>query len=100
MSKSILQVFDDQIKTITERRGDAYGHPVDDFAKVSLIKSAVASCPDPEVRHALEMIGVKMARLCQSPTHLDSLVDIAGYARTIAMIHAERVVRRGTPQDE
>jgi hypothetical protein len=41
------------------------------------------------------MIGVKMARLCTTPDHLDSLIDIAGYARTIAMIHDERDRRDG-----
>ena len=32
------------------------------------------------------MIAVKMSRLCNSPKHIDSIIDIAGYARTIAMI--------------
>jgi hypothetical protein len=34
----------------------------------------------------MEMIGVKMARLCNDPTKVDSVIDIAGYARTMAMI--------------
>jgi hypothetical protein len=39
-------------------------------------------------RHALEMICVKLVRLCQDPTpaNIDNVVDIAGYARTIAMV--------------
>lgn len=64
-----------------------YGHPLDDFARASLIKYAVSACSHNEVRHALEMIGVKMSRLCHGPPFsLDSAIDIAGYARCIAMI--------------
>lgn len=90
---SIAEQFDKALDVITDRRGGDYGHPLDDFAKVSAIKGAVASCPDPEVRHALEMIGVKLARLAETPDHLDSIIDIAGYARCIAMILDERAAR-------
>jgi hypothetical protein len=36
------------------------------------------------------MIADKMARLCHSPTHFDSWLDIAGYARTAVMMLDER----------
>ncbi len=85
--------FDASIKTITQERGADYGHPLDDFARAALISRAVQDCPDAEVRHALTMIGVKIARLCTTPNHLDSCVDIAGYARTIMMIADERKIR-------
>jgi hypothetical protein len=78
--------FDAGVKDITVDRGDTYGHPSDDFAIAYQIAYAVDSCPDPRVKHALRMIAVKMARLCTSPFHIDSLIDIAGYSRTIAMI--------------
>ena len=91
---SLTEQFDEAIKTITAERGLDYGHPLDDFGIASLIKCAVKSCPNTEVRHALEMIGVKMARLCTSPHHVDSVVDIAGYARTIVMILDEQKVRK------
>jgi hypothetical protein len=91
---STLKDFDETFETITQDRGVDYGHPLDDFAIAAAIKEAVASCPDKEVRHALEMIGVKMARLCKTPTHPDSVIDIAGYARTIPMIHDERARRK------
>ena len=85
--------FDAALQQVTQERGKDYGHPLDDFRRVSLIKWAVSECRDDEVRHALEMIGVKMARLVETPDHLDSVIDIAGYARTIAMIHDERADR-------
>lgn len=83
---SRVRVFDKVLLTLCDERGAQYGHPLDDFAIAQMIKDAVRSCPHPEVRHALEMIGVKMARLCSTPSHTDSVVDIAGYARTIVMI--------------
>ncbi len=80
------EAFDEAVKSITQVRGEDYGHPADDFAIAHQIAHAVNECPDPLVRNALRMIGVKMARLCHSPDHLDSIIDIAGYARTIVMI--------------
>jgi hypothetical protein len=36
------------------------------------------------------MIGVKMSRLCATPWHHDSLVDIPGYAECYDMIRERR----------
>lgn len=83
---SPLQEFDAAVARVTQDRGKVYGHPADDFARAAHLKSAVAACPDPRVRHALEMILVKIARLTTTPDHLDSWIDIAGYARTAVMI--------------
>ena len=77
--------FDAAIQTVTQDRGEVYGHPRVDFGRVAALKKVVAECRDPEIRHALEMICVKMARLIHSPYHVDSWVDIAGYARTAVM---------------
>lgn len=80
------QEFDAAIQRVTDQRGSVYGHPAVDFDRASRLKAVVAECKDPLIRHALEMICVKMARLIQTPNHLDSLIDIAGYARTAAMV--------------
>jgi hypothetical protein len=88
-----VEKFDAAMQKVTDDRGDVYGHPLDDFARVSKVKEAVATCQDDEVRHCLEMIGVKLARLTETPDHMDSVIDIGGYARCIAMILDERVVR-------
>ena len=81
-----LEIFDAAISNVTQERVEAYGHPADDFARVAALKDVLEACPDPLLRHAMEMIAVKLARLCHTPDHLDSWVDIAGYARTAAMI--------------
>jgi hypothetical protein len=81
-----VEQFDAAIQKVTQERGAVYGHPADDFAKVALMAEGIKDCPDPRVKHALLMILVKVARLAQTPTHVDSMIDIAGYARCIAMI--------------
>jgi hypothetical protein len=78
--------FNAAVERVTDERGETYGHPKHDFDRAARLKAVVAACPDPLVRHALEMICVKMARLIQSPDHLDSWIDIAGYARCGVMI--------------
>jgi len=43
----------------------------------------------------LGLIWLKMCRLIETPDHKDTIDDIAGYAETIHMIHAERKKRGG-----
>ena len=82
---SLTDQFDQAIAKVTGNRGAVYGHPSIDFDRANRLKAVVAECKDPLIRHALEMIAVKMSRLIQTPDHLDSLIDIAGYARTAVM---------------
>jgi hypothetical protein len=89
--------FDRQIRLVTRDRGKVYGNPLDHFATIDTMKKAMSSCPHNGVRHALEMMACKMARLCETPDHFDSALDIAGYARVICMINDEEEKRDGTP---
>lgn len=82
---TLLDKFDAEIATITQRRGDIYGHPADDFAVAARLMAEFDHVDPPQVRHALRMICVKLARLANTPGHLDSYIDIAGYARTAVM---------------
>jgi hypothetical protein len=77
-------------KKITGERGKSYGHPLNNFRRISSAREVLNECQDPEVRHALEMIWVKVCRLIETPDHADSIDDIAGYAETIRMIHDGR----------
>lgn len=80
-----LEEFDSAIKTITDRRGSVYGHPKENFRRIQALKEVTKECEDPLIKEALDMICVKIARLIESPHHIDSWVDIVGYARTAVM---------------
>jgi len=76
--------------TATDRQED-YGHPSADFERTAAMWTAIFSArlvPDARVLAMdipLCMIAVKLAR--QAHRHKrDNLVDIAGYARTAAMV--------------
>jgi len=87
-SESVL----DEAKRITEgSRQSDYGHPADDFARTARMWTGILAGKlrdGTQVTAAdvpLCMIAVKLAR--QAHRHKrDNLVDIAGYARTAAMV--------------
>lgn len=83
--KKYTKEFDLALKGVIQERGAIYGHPLDNFQRVAMMKMVVKDCSDPIVRHVLEMICVKVCRLVETPDHLDSLIDIAGYTRTVCM---------------
>lgn len=71
---------------IIDERGKSYGHPRPNHERIArffqacladkLLPNATIT-PDDVVRC---MIGVKLARLIETPAHMDSIQDIAGYA--------------------
>jgi hypothetical protein len=54
------------------------------------MRAIVDECPDVEIREILGMIVTKVVRLIQSPDHLDSWIDVAGYSRCGVMLLDER----------
>jgi len=85
-----LEQFDKAIQTVTQERGEDYGDPGPSFRAIAEMQSQIMNCQNSAVRHALNMIIVKIVRLSETPTHspafMDSVIDIAGYARTIAIV--------------
>lgn len=82
-----MNILEEANKYTSEDRQNVYGHPSDDFAKVmQMAQPILDSNIDPRLKHALYMIQVKIARLLNTPSHHDSVVDIAGYANTYDMI--------------
>jgi len=82
-----VNVLEEAIKLTTQDRQSVYGHPYSDFGKVAaMTKPITDSRIDPRLKHALYMIQVKIARLLNTPNHKDSIIDIAGYVNTYAMV--------------
>jgi len=77
--------FDAAIQRVTQQRGSVYGHPSVNFDRSARLKAVVSECKDPILRNVLDMICEKISRLIQTPEHMDSWIDIAGYSRTAAM---------------
>jgi hypothetical protein len=81
-----------------------YGHPLEDYACVSRMQQALldhAGGKITPVMSQLFQICVKATRVALVQDHRDSLIDIAGYARTIELtnerynaIKAE-IIKRG-----
>jgi len=87
-------VLDEAARLTSGARHGDYGHPRDDFARTARMWSGVLASklrPGAEIDAMdvpLCMIAVKLAR--QAHRHKrDNLVDVAGYARTAAMVAGE-----------
>lgn len=85
--ESICQEAD---RIVSADRQEVYGHPLDDFSKTAGIWSAILGVEVSAEQVALCMIGVKISRLLNTPDHRDSMVDIAGYAKTHYLVREER----------
>lgn len=87
VTKSLIETFDDQLLQLVDKeRQGVYGHPALNFGRIARLQAVIDECTDPELGHVLDMIAVKIARLIQTPSHFDSWVDIAGYARTAILV--------------
>lgn len=95
---------------INGARQEQYNHPFDNFSQTAELWSPILGVDVTPEQVALCMIQVKISRLCHSPTHRDSQVDIAGYAGTyekvlqrresmryVAVTIAEEIAKVATP---
>jgi hypothetical protein len=65
---------------LVNRRRREYGEPVDLFEHIAKRWSLTLGVKVGAAQVVLCLIDVKMARLARDPKHLDSQVDVAGYA--------------------
>lgn len=76
-------ILEDAARRVDEEAEDEYGHPIADFSRVTEAARALGLDPSNNLlHHPLYVILMKISRLIQTPDHRDSIVDIAGYART------------------
>lgn len=81
-----MNILDEAKRVTAEERQVDYGHPIDDFTRIAALWSKVLGAPVTPEQVALCMIQVKVSRLCHAYKE-DSVVDIAGYARTLQQVH-------------
>ena len=65
---------------VVEQRERIYGPPEESFAQIAARWSLVLGINISPAQVALCLIDLKVARLTRDPSHLDSIVDVAGYA--------------------
>jgi Domain of unknown function (DUF6378) len=65
---------------VINRRRREYGEPDTLFADVAMRWSLTLGTKIGPAQVALCLIDLKLARLAHDPKHLDSIVDVAGYA--------------------
>ena len=66
-----------------EERGRVYGSPAPNMTATARLWSVVLGQAVTPSQVALCLIQLKVARLLTTPTHRDSMVDIAGYAAVL-----------------
>ncbi len=74
---------------VSGARQEAYGHPLDNWGLTARLMEPILKTSVTAEQAAMCAIAMKVSRLCHSYKR-DSVVDIAGYAAVISMIHDER----------
>lgn len=78
-------ILEEAMRLTVGDRDEDYGHPADDFSRTAGAWSALFGWDVTPEQVAVAMIVVKISRLQKTPKKRDSVVDIAGYARTYEM---------------
>ena len=87
-----LEKFDSEILTITQRRGEVYGDITDNFKTIARMQEEFAEIQESHLRHALNMVCLKLARIKANPYYRDSYVDAVGYLRC-AMVCVDDILQ-------
>ena len=72
-----------QAAAIVANRRATYGDPAESMATIAKRWSITLGQPIAPSQVALCLIDLKLARLSHDPQHLDSMIDIAGYAAVL-----------------
>ena len=74
---------------VIEHREQVYGPAEASFAQIAARWSLVLEIPVTPAQVAQCLIDLKLARLSHNPSHLDSIVDVAGYAACLREVTRE-----------
>ena len=69
-----------QATAVVANRRESYGEPRAGMEAIAKRWSMTLGAPITPAQVVLCLIDMKLARLAHDPAHLDSLVDVAGYA--------------------
>ena len=76
----------EQASSIVCNRRRTYGQPLDLFQRVAARWSQVLGTKVTPAQVIVCLIDLKVARLSHDPRHLDSIIDVAGYAACLAEV--------------
>jgi hypothetical protein len=68
---------------VVTRRRREYGEPVDVFDAVAKRWTLVFGIDITAAQVVIALLDLKLVRLSRDPRHLDSLIDVAGYAAVL-----------------
>lgn len=88
------QVLDTAKSLISGDRRQSYGDVAESFTRIATMWSAVLDIEVTPEQVALCLVQLKVSRLCSSPGHRDSWVDICGYGALGAEVNERTVPRR------
>ena len=74
-------------KVLEERRDD-YGDPADQFKAIAARWSITLDTPVTPAQVVLCLIDLKLTRLTYDPGHVDSMVDVIGYAALLREVRS------------
>jgi hypothetical protein len=69
----------DEARILTQDRGRVYGSPYTNHRRIAEIWSGILDMPITAHQVVLCMVGLKIARLVETPTHHDSVADSVAY---------------------
>ena len=64
---------------VMQDRGAIYGHPKINQARIAQRLSCLFDMPIEDYKAALAMVEVKLARIAETPHHIDSYIDACAY---------------------
>ena len=88
----------DACKVALNSRGQHYGKVLENHSRIAKIWSVILGSDVTEEQVALMMVGLKVARLVETPDHQDSILDIAGYAAVMSECIEEKKTQKSTDE--
>ena len=88
------EILETALDLTTGDRNKSYGDPYDNLQRTANIWKEILGCEVSASQVALCMVGIKIARLVETPNHLDSFVDGAAYMAIAGEVYKEKIDER------